>query len=143
MFAHIDFSPVTGPIMELLGVIIMALVTELIRRLLNYIGVKKDSQLREYIGTAAKNGAALAIQKAKDYMQDRASLPPRTGESSPVEQTINYLLTNVPDNLKKFGLIDKDGKPTEAMYKFAEAQIAKIMIQPPVAIVDASTGAQK
>jgi lysozyme family protein len=122
--AAIDLKPLIDLAFQIVdGTIITVIVPWLAYRVLQWLGIKKDSAIATQVLTATENGAALALSKANEYADAHGTVMPK---SAIVATALNYAKTAVPDAVTKAGLTTPAGQ--EHLANIVEAQLQKLTI---------------
>lgn len=130
VIAHhtVDFSPITDPLIQLLGVVVTGVATAALYRLWAWMGLKQDDSVRAYVQQAGASAGAIAVhaaQNASDKFATKVDV-----HTAAIEIGANYLIQNVPDGLQAMGLTDTKGVPTDKTRLFVAAQMAKVLATP-------------
>lgn len=111
---RIDLRPLLDAVWPLIVTIVTAIVGILTRKALSWLHLSEDRMVREYLEVALVNGLELARQRL-------GSVPlGTTTKHQLVAEASNYVVGQVPDALKRFG-IDETG-----LRRLIEARIATV-----------------
>ncbi len=111
---NIDLRPLLDAVWPLIVVVVTAIVGVLSRKALSWLNLSEDRMVREYLEVALVNGLELARQRL-------GSVPlGTTTKHQLVAEASNYVVGQVPDALKRFGLDEA------ALRRLIEARIATI-----------------
>ena len=97
----INLSPLVNTLVELGAVVLLAFGAYAIKRFINWIGLKEDSEVRVYLETALANAVKYGKTEVNKMGSDLDNLQV---ESETVTKAVNYVSSTVPDALKKLGV---------------------------------------
>ncbi len=109
----IDFRPLVNEVVwPLIVAVVTAIVGILARKALSWLNLSEDRMVREYLDVALVNGLELARQRLGGVPLGA------TTQHQVIAEASNYVITRVPDALKRFG-IDQNG-----LRRLIEARLA-------------------
>lgn len=120
----IDLKPIVDVLMQdVAAPLVVALATWVGVRLLQMIGINKDSVLGQRLLTAASNGAAAAIAKANTALDQHTTVDVK---NQMVADTIAYVQRATPAAIKHLGLDTAAGQAH--LETVALAQLSKLSL---------------
>lgn len=120
----IDLKPFVDVItQDVLLPVVLALAAWLGSRLLNLVGINKDSALGQRLLTAASNGAAFAIAKANTALDQHTTVDVK---SQMVADAVAYVQRATPDAIKHLGLDTAAGQAH--LETVVTAQLSKLSL---------------
>lgn len=118
----IDFKPVADLLLQdVVAPVVLAIVAWVGVRLLQLIGINKDSALGTRLLTAASNGAAYALSQANTQLDKHTSVEVK---SQMVADAVGYVQRATPDAVKALGLDTADGQAH--LETVVQAQLSKL-----------------
>lgn len=100
----IDLSPILTDVIQALAVLLLALGSWAIKKLMTKLGLEHDDKIRGYLEEALLNGIEFAKKKAGDAAQSLHSIEVK---DKVVADAANYVAKGVPDALRHFGITDE------------------------------------
>lgn len=98
----VDLKPLVDLVLQdVVAPIVLAMISWLSFRLLQLIGINKDSALGARLLTAASNGAAFALAKANTALDQNTTIEVK---SQIVADAVKYVGQATPDAIKALGL---------------------------------------
>jgi len=91
---------ITGAMLEFAATLVLSLAGLAIRRLADWLKLRADSEVRQYLTAALDR--AVEYARAEAARQPRSALP--TGGSIVAEIARDYVQTRVPDALARLGI---------------------------------------
>lgn len=104
----VDVSPVTDPLLDLLGVALVALATWALHRVQKWMkartGIEIDQSTRLYLEDAMKRGIAYARTRVAENIEGKTQVDI---ENEIAAAAVAYLVGKVPDALLHFGITEE------------------------------------
>jgi hypothetical protein len=97
----VDLSPVIDILVWTIGGALSALAGWALLALSKLLGLKSDSEYRQYVQDAVNRGIDYAVNRAAEYARQKSKIPVR---SEAIEIAVEYVLRAVPDGVKQLGL---------------------------------------
>lgn len=98
---EVDLSPVTLQLLQILATVLISAVGVVLGRLWNWLGLKMDSEVRNYLDQAIINGLKYGITAIGDKIDRNDNV---TFQSQQVAKAVEYVVDQVPSAVKHFNL---------------------------------------
>ena len=105
----IDLAQHLPLILEIMGGVVLALGAWAIKRFATKMGLESDEKIRGYLMEALKAGVTYGKNKAMEELSD-ADWTKIEVKNAMLAHAASYVMTRVPDAVKKFNLTEQDVK---------------------------------
>ena len=116
-----DFSAVTGQLIEVLTIVLMAGVTWAVRTFQSKTKSDELKVVMERLGETVKNGVSYAMIQGENSIQ--AKLTVKKTKNAVVNAAIDYVLSNSPE------LIAKSGYSSDKLRRWVESKIPGVAVE--------------
>lgn len=103
----IDLGPILEHVLNVLFAVLSAVAIWGVKKIGDAVGLENDDKIRQYLIGAVERGVEYGKTKAEDALGD-ADWAKVDVKSELVAHAAGYILSKVPDAIKKFGLTEED-----------------------------------
>lgn len=107
--AIIDLGPIISVLIDALQGLLLGLGSWAVFKVSQTFGLENDEKIRGYLMAAVENAIAFGEKKAREGVK-KADWGKIETENAMIAHAASYIMTKVPDAVKKFGLTEEDVK---------------------------------
>lgn len=106
--SFVDLAPAVQVLLQMLAGLLLAVGTWGVKRISDRFGIEVDDKIRGYLMSAVSGAVGFGIRKAKALIEEKPGWTRIQVENAIVASAASYILSKVPDAVKRFNLTEED-----------------------------------